>query len=156
MQTDTHHQQATVVLKDGNSPLATWIHISSRQPTIGEHLDIPAHLMADFAGYESRAAVARIQRWEGHEDVIELEAECLTKTEDRPVIVINSNRVRESLRKTAEAHLRSVLRFPLIQWEASAQADPVVRYHDPVSGVKACPASVRAGILDLLYSPASA
>jgi hypothetical protein len=156
MQTDTHNQQATVVLKDGNIPLATWTESFHRTPTVGERLNIPAEIMKDLKGYDPRAIVSGIRQSGDLAEVIELEATCQTQMHERPVIVVNSNRIPESLRRTAEAHLRSTLRFPIIQWEPSVEPDPVVRFHDPVSGRKACPQDVRSGLLDLLYAPASA
>ncbi|MES2922666.1 MAG: hypothetical protein V4819_14025 [Verrucomicrobiota bacterium] len=154
MKTIPHYQQAAVVLKDGNTQLAAWIHSFHQQPTIGESIAIPARFHADLAGYEPMAIVSRIERRDSLPDIIDLEAACMIKRQDRPVIVVNSNRIRESLRGAAEIHLRSTLRFPLIDWEPSNQPDPVVRFHDPATGRKSCPPDVRAGLLDLLYQPA--
>ncbi len=155
MQTNPHNQQAAVVLKDGNTQLAAWTHSFDFRPTIGESLEIPARFHEDLAGYEPRAVVSRIELRDPLPNLIDLEASCRIKSQDRPVIVINSNRIRESLRGVAETHVRATLRFPLIYWESSSQPDPVVRFHDPATGGKSCPPAVRSGLLDLLYQPAS-
>ena len=152
----THNLQAAVVLKDGNIHLAAWTHSFDQWPTIGESLEIPAHLRESLEGYEPRAFVSRIERRENRLDLVEAEAICLIQTSDRPVIVINSNRIRKELRPAAEAHVRSTLQFPLIQWEASPLPDPVVRFRDPATGRKSCPPDLRSGLLDLLYQTASA
>ena len=149
------NQQATFVLKDGNAQLSVWNHSFDRQPTLGESVEIPARFQADLAGYDPLAVVWRIERRDPLPNLIDLEATCVIRRQDRPVIVINSERFPESLRGTAELYLRSTLQFPIIDWEPSLQADPVVRFHDPSTGRKFCPADVRAGLLDLLQ-PASA
>jgi hypothetical protein len=155
MQSNPDHRQASVVLKDGHTHLAAWTQSFDNRPTLGEILEIPTRFQADLAGYEPRAVVSRIELRAPHPDRIDLEATCRLKTQDRPVIVINSARIRESLRGAAEAHVRSSLRFPLISWESSTAPDPVVRFHDPVTGRKSCPPHVRAGLIDLLYRPVS-
>jgi hypothetical protein len=156
MNTNTHSQQAAVVLKDGYTHLAAWTQTFQQSPTIGESLEIPPQLQEQLTGYETRALVSRIQRRDNRLELVEAEAVCLIKTPDRPMIVINSDRIREELRPAAEAHIRSTLRFPLIRWETSPLPDPVVRFHDPASGRKSCPSEVRAGLIDLLYQPALA
>ena len=156
MQTIVQNQQASVVLKDGNTQLAVWNHSFDQQPTIGETIEIPAHLQAALPGYESRAVISRIELRDDLPNLIDLDATCVVKRRDRPVIVINSDRIPERFRGAAEAYLRSTLQFPVIDWESSNQGDPVVRFHDPTTGRKFCPTDVRAGLLDLLYQPVSA
>ncbi len=156
MQTNTQNRQASVVLKDGNTRLAAWTHSFEQRPTIGESLEIPARVLAELPGYEPQAVVSQIQLRDALPDRINLEANCRMKSEDRPVIVINSDRIRESLREAVETHVRTTLSFPLITWEPSTQPDPVVRFHDPATGRNSCPPDVRAGLLDLLYQPATA
>jgi hypothetical protein len=78
------------------------------------------------------------------------------KRKDRPVIVINSDRIPDRFRGAAEAYLRSTLEFPVIDWEPSNQGDPVVHFHDPTTGRKSCLSVVRDGLLDLIYQPVSA
>ncbi len=155
MQTNETSRQATVVLKDGHTRLATWNHAFGQRPTIGESIELPDHLTQDLSGYGGRAPVSRIELRGDLPDLIELEARCPVKPEDRPVVVLNADRIRESLRVDAERHLRSTLRFPLVTWEPSTLPDPVVRFHDPASGRKACPPDVRSGLLDLIYQPTS-
>lgn len=152
----TNNQLATVVLKDGNAQLSVWNHSFDRQPALGESVEIPASIQAALAGYETLAIVWRIERRDPLPNIIDLEATCVIRRQDRPVIVINSERIPESLRGAAERYLRSTLQFPIIDWQPSLQADPVVRFHDPSTGRKLCPADVRAGLLELLYQPASA
>ena len=154
MQNQPHSQQATVVLKDGLTPLATWSHDFAQRPSIGETLALPADIHADLDGYSAEATVATIELRSQRPDRIELEANCRVAKENRPVVVLNSDRIRESLHASAEAHLRKTLRFPLIAWEHSPHADPVVRFHDPVTNRKACPPEVRAGLIELLYPEA--
>jgi hypothetical protein len=155
MNTDTRNLQSAVVLKDGYIHLAAWTHTFHEAPSIGEFIEIPAHLQENLAGYEPRAFVSRIKRRGNLLDLVEAEAICKVKAQDRPVIVINSDRIRAELRPAAEAHVRSTLRFPRIHWEGSTQPDPVVRFHDPSTGRKSCPPEVRAGLIDLLYQPAA-
>lgn len=155
MKTNLQNRQAAVVLKDGHAQLAAWTHSFDSRPTIGESLEIPARLQEDLAAYQPRAVVSRIELRDPLPDLIDLEATCRIKSQDRPVIVINSDRIRESLRGAAETHVRSTLRFPLIYWKSSSHPDPVVRFHDPVTGGKSCPPAVRSGLLELLYQPAS-
>ncbi|GAA5118813.1 hypothetical protein JIN84_22610 [Luteolibacter yonseiensis] len=152
MQNQQHTPQATVVLKDGLTPLATWSHDFDQRPTIGEILTLPAAVQARLEGYSPEAAVTRIElRTSPKPDRIELEADCRTPKEKRPVVVLNSDRIRDSLHESAEAHLRKTLRFPLVSWEHSPHPDPVVRFHDPVTNHKTCPPEVRAGLIELLY-----
>jgi hypothetical protein len=151
-----YKQQAAVVLKDGNAQLAVWNHTFDRQPALGESVEIPARFQAALAGYEPLAVVWRIERRDPLPNLIDLEATCVIRRQDRPVIVINSERIPESLRGAAEYYLRSTFRFPIIDWKPSLQAAPVVRFHDPSTGRKFCPSDVRAGLLDLLHQPASA
>lgn len=155
MQTNTQIPQASVVLKDGNTRIAHWHQSFVQRPTIGESVEVPARFLANLAGYEPRAVVSRIEPRDPLPDRIDLQATCQIKFQDRPVIVLNPDRIRESLRGSAEEHVRSTLRYPLIDWQSSNQPDPVVRFHDPTTGRKSCPPDVRAGLLDLLYHPAS-
>lgn len=156
MNTAKKNQQVSFVLKDGNAQLAVWNHLFGRQPTLGETIEIPARFQAALAGYEALAVVWRIERRDPLPNLIDLEATSVIKRQDRPVIVINSKRIPKSLRGAAEIYLRSTLGFPIVGWEPSKQPDPVVRFHDPSTGMKFCPADVRDGLLDLLYQPASA
>lgn len=155
MKTVIQNQQATVVLRDGNTKLAAWDSSFEKQPTIGECIEIPASLLSALAGYESKAVVSRIELRDPLSNLIDLTANCITKRKDRPVIVLNSSRIPESFRNAAEVYLRSALKFPLIDWERSNQPNPVVRFHDPATGQKSCPADVRAGLLGLLHQSVS-
>jgi hypothetical protein len=155
MQTNPLNRQASVVLKDGHTQLAAWTHSFDQRPTPGESIEIPARFQADLVGYETHAVVSRIELRAPLPDQIDLEATCRIKNQDRLVIVINSDRIREDLRSAAEAHIRTTLRFPLIYWESSTVPDPVVRFHDPDTGRKSCPPEVRSGLIDLLYLPVS-
>lgn len=155
MQSHPQNQQAAVVLKDGHSQLATWTQAFDLRPTIGERVEIPDRFKADLDGYEMQAVVTRVELRDPLPDRIDLEAKCLTQFQDRPVIVLNSDRIRISMHQAAEVRLRATLRHPIITWESSTHPDPVVRFHDPASGGNSCPADVRAGLLDLLQQPAS-
>ena len=155
MQSNLHHPQASVVLKDGTLPLATWTQSFDPSPTIGEPVAIPSHVLADLEGYGTQATVSRIQLQENLPVRIELDATCQMKSNERPVIVLNSNRIPDSRQETVVTHLRNTLRFPLISWEPGTEADPVIRFHDPASGRQSLLPSIRSGLFDLIHETAS-
>jgi hypothetical protein len=154
MQSNPTSQQATVVLKDGNIRLAQWTHAFEQRPAIGESIAIPEHTLADLSGYDPTATITRIKMRGDEPQQIVVESHCALKPEERPVIVLNADRIRKSLRGTAEQEVRAKLRFPLITWESSALADPVIRYHDPVTGQKSCPSDLRACLLNVIHQAA--
>ncbi len=155
MQNNSQNPQASVVLKDGTMQLAAWSQPFDWHPTIGEAVAIPSQVVADLEGYEPRAVVSRIQQQGNHPERIDLEATCQMKSHERPVIVLNSNRIPTSGQAAVEAHLRQILRFPLISWESSTRPDPVVRFHDPATDAKSLPAALRTGLLDMIYETTS-
>ncbi len=155
MNTNAVNQQASIVLKDGDTILATWTLPFDKRPQLFESLEIPARFQTALAGYEPTAVITRIEVGAPLPDKIDLAALCHVKDQGRPVIVINSARIGKSQRGAAEGYLRSRLQFPLIYWESSTASDPVVRFHDPVTGRKSCPADIQSGLIDLLYQPAS-
>lgn len=154
MQTNPTSQQATVVLKDGNIRLAKWSHAFEQRPSIGQTIPIPEQTLADLPGYDSTATITRIKMRGDEPQQIVVESRCALKPEERPVVVLNADRIRKSLREIAEQEVRSKLRLPLVTWESSALADPVIRYHDPVIGQKSCPSDLRACLLDAIHQAA--
>lgn len=134
--------------------LATWSQSFDRRPTLGESTAIPTHILADLDGYDLQAVVSRIEQQENLPVRIDVAATCQMKSHERPVIVLNSNRIADTRQATVEAHLRKTLRLPLITWEASTRPDPVVRLRGPASGGRSLPASIRSGLLDLIHDTA--
>lgn len=134
--------------------LAIWSQSFDRRPTIGESAAIPFDVIEPLDGYDPQAVVSRIEQQENLPVRIDLAATCRMKSEERPVIVLNSNRIPDTRRATAEAHLRKTLRFPIITWEASNLPDPVVRFRSPASGGKSLQPSIRSGLLDLIHDTA--
>ncbi|MES2466884.1 MAG: hypothetical protein V4675_06255 [Verrucomicrobiota bacterium] len=155
MNTNAINQQASIVLKDGHTILATWTLPFDKRPQLFDSLEIPARFQTALAGYEPTAVITRIEVRPALPDKIDLAALCHVKEQDRPVIVINSARIGKSQHGAAEGYLRSKLQFPLIYWESSTASDPVVRFHDSVTGRKSCPADIQSGLIDLLCQPAS-
>ncbi len=154
MQNNLTFHKSTVVLKDGNSQLAKWSHAFEQRPTIGESIKIPDHLYAELSGYDSHACVTQIKLRGDKPQLVELELQCELKPEERPAIILNADRISKPLRSSAEGLVRSTLRLPLITWESSAYADPVVRFQDPSSGLKECPPKVSKALLDLIHQEA--
>lgn len=148
MQTQQPNQHLSFVLKDGHSRLATWILPGDRRPSLNESVEVPDRFREALVGYEPRAVVTRIEVGKSPPDQVDLEAISLTKMEHRPVIVLNSDRIGDRWRGGVEAYLRSQLANPLIYWESSISSDPVVRFHDPATGVKACNSVMQSGILE--------
>lgn len=155
MQTNQPNRQASIVLRDGGTQLAAWTHSGDQRPTLGGFLDIPARFHPNLTGYELRAIVSRIELEGSLPNQIDLEATCRIKKTERPVVVINSSRIRDSIRGDAETYVRTKLRLPLIYWESGTASYPVVRFYDPATGQKSCPAAIQSGLLDLLRELAS-
>ena len=151
MQNQQQNQHISFVLKDGHSRLAAWILPVDQRPGLYETVEVPNRLRQNLMGYEPWAVVTRIEVGKSPPDQIDLEAICLTKKENRPEIILNSHRIGDHRRGDIEAYLRSQLAYPLIYWESSCASEAVVRFHDPVTGLKACPPEIQSGIIEQMY-----
>ena len=154
MKTKQHNNHISFVLKDGHSRLAAWTVPAAKRPSLYESIELPNRISETLIGYEPTAVVTRIEVGQFISDQIDLEAVCLTKKEDRPVIILNSARIGNHRKKDIEAYLRSALAFPLIYWESSTAPEPVIRFYEPSTGLRACPADIQSGILDQIYQSA--
>lgn len=153
MKTQTTAIKAQLILKDGHTSLASWAQEFETRPVIGETVELPGSLALDPGVYSPRAVVSRIEVQDGAPDRIELAATCLVPRRDRPVVALNASRIRPELRETAEAQVRRLLGHPVIDWETSYDADPVVRFHQPGPPGSTSPAGVRSSLLELLSQP---
>lgn len=140
MKTNDNPSQHQIVLKDGRNPIASWQATQATALTVGDQIEIPADVANQHPGYGNRAIVSRVEidgtngGW-----IIDVEAESARGAVDRPVVTLNSSLIPEAHRATIEEKVRGSLGLPVIEWEESYEAQPVLRLHhlDTRGGVSA-------------------
>ncbi|WP_193213054.1 hypothetical protein [Luteolibacter marinus] len=126
-----------VVVKDGKTRIADWNREFEQHPTVGDRIAIPDDVARNLSGYESEVTVSMV-RMDPHTGdlVIEADARCKIPTEQRAVVTLNAGLIPERVRQEAERLLRSRLDHPVIDWEESDEATPIVRIHPFKSELK--------------------
>lgn len=153
MNTNHHTEPIHLILKDGNMQLAEWTQAFDSLPTVGESIQIPDHLKPSLQGYDPEAMVSRVVSKGNSPYRLHLEAKCELTYLQRPVIVLNSNRIPQPHRAAIEAHLRGIFRLPVIDWEGGQTGDPILRFHEPATGRKTILATLQEEIRGLIPEP---
>lgn len=117
-----------IVLMDAKSEIASW-PLNSGRPTVGDRIDVTPG--AQGTGYGNSGTVTKVEVNQRNGVCrIEVEADCPLANELRPVVSLNANLIPDRVRKEVEAHLRSRLDFPVLEWLESYETRPIVQVHE--------------------------
>lgn len=138
-----------IVLMDAKSEVASWPLNSGSRPTVGDRIDVT--IGARGTGYGNSGTVTKVEVNQRNGVCrIVVEADCPLANEQRPVVSLNANLIPDRLRKEVEAHLRSRLDFPVLEWMESYETRPIVQVHEGSTPLKTPLRTLQSELRDIL------
>ena len=152
MKTETN-TSVTVLLKDGRNAIRSYEKTFDRVPVVGDSLRLEDG-SPELASYQATALVSRILVGEQHQLTVEADLVSITPDAERPVVILNANRVPERARERVADYLRDTLGTPLLDWVESDEPTLLLKFH-PADEASPSEGDVDEGLRELLAKEAA-